>query len=168
MAKMTLRDIPIQGKTILLRADFNVPLDATQHITDDTRIRATLPTLEFILGKGVKRLILASHLGRPDGKPNAKYSMKPVAGRLKELLGRDVLFLNDCVGDSVKKELAGSPVQVVLLENLRFHAEEEANDPAFAKEQLVLMLREWYMHPNGQIPAYEWAFGDVNPPVLAR
>jgi len=134
MAKMTLRDIPIQGKTILLRADFNVPLDADRHITDDTRIRATLPTIEYILNKGAKRLILTSHLGRPDGKPNAKYSLKPVAERLKELLGRDVLFLDDCVGESVKKGLAGSPVQVVLLENLRFHAEEEANDAAFAKE----------------------------------
>lgn len=134
MAKLTVKDIDFKGKTVLLRADFNVPQDANLNITDDTRIRATLPTIKYILEQGVKKLILMSHLGRPDGQVVAKYSLKPVATRLKELLAQDVLFLSDCVGENIKKEIDSSKEKVVLLENLRFHAEEEANDAGFARQ----------------------------------
>jgi len=148
MAKLTIKDIDFNGKTVLMRADFNVPQDANLNITDDTRIRATLPTIKYILEHGAKKLILMSHLGRPEGSVVAKYSLKPVAARLKELLAQDVLFLNDCapgltgeagarscaVGENIKKEIDSSKEKIVLLENLRFHAEEEANDPGFAKQ----------------------------------
>ncbi|MFA5096724.1 MAG: phosphoglycerate kinase [Candidatus Omnitrophota bacterium] len=134
MAKLTVRDIDFKGKTVLMRVDFNVPQDADLKITDDTRIRATLPTIKYILEQGAGKLVLISHLGRPDGKVAAKYSLQGVGLRLKELLGRDVLFLNDCVGENIKKEIASSKEKVILLENLRFHAEEEANDPAFAEQ----------------------------------
>ncbi|MBM3245679.1 MAG: phosphoglycerate kinase, partial [Candidatus Omnitrophica bacterium] len=108
--------------------------DDTLKITDDTRIRATLPTIKYILEKGASKLILMSHLGRPEGKVTAKYSLKPVAERLSALLGEPVKFLNDCVGEGVKNEIAVAKERVVLLENLRFHAEEEANDANFAKQ----------------------------------
>lgn len=134
MAKLTLKDIDLKNKTVLVRADFNVPLDASLNITDDIRIQATLPTLKYILEHGAKKLVLMSHLGRPDGKPAAKYSLKPVGARLKELLGQDVLFLNDCVGDNIKQDIDKAKERVVLLENLRYHAEEEANDAGFAKQ----------------------------------
>ena len=134
MAKLTVKDIDFKGKTVLMRADFNVPQDANLNITDDTRIRATLPTIKYILEHGVKKLILMSHLGRPEGSVVAKYSLKPVAVRLKELLAQDVLFLDDCIGENIKKEIDSSKERVALLENLRFHAEEEANDPGFAKQ----------------------------------
>ncbi len=133
MAKLTLQDLDLKDKTVLVRADFNVPQDAELKITDDTRIRATLPTLKYILEKGAKKIVLMSHLGRPDGKVVAKYSLKPVAARLKELLGQEVLFLNDCVGEGIKKQIEQAKEKVILLENLRFHAEEEANDAGFAK-----------------------------------
>ncbi|MDP2831032.1 MAG: phosphoglycerate kinase [Candidatus Omnitrophota bacterium] len=133
MAKLTLKDVDLKDKTVLVRADFNVPLDAGLKITDDTRIRSTLPTLKYILENGAKKLVIISHLGRPDGKPVAKYSLKPVAARLKELLVQEILFLNDCVGDSIKQEIDKSKEKVILLENLRYHAEEEANDANFAK-----------------------------------
>ncbi len=133
MNKMTLKDIELKDKTVLVRADFNVPQDENLNITDDTRIRATLPTIKFILQNNAKKIILMSHLGRPDGKVVAKYSLKPVALRLQELLGIPVKFLNDCVGDSIKKEIGTSKEKVILLENLRFHPEEEANDAGFAK-----------------------------------
>ncbi|MDD5476726.1 MAG: phosphoglycerate kinase [Candidatus Omnitrophica bacterium] len=132
MAKLTLKDIDLKNKTVLVRADFNVPLDASFNITDDIRIQATLPTLKYILEHGAKKLVLMSHLGRPDGKPVAKYSLKPVAARLRELLGQDVLFLNDCVGDNIKQDIDKAKERVILLENLRYHAEEEANDAGFA------------------------------------
>ena len=134
MAKLTLKDIDLKDKTVLVRADFNVPQDAALKITDDTRIRATIPTLKYILENGAKKLVLISHLGRPDGKPVAKYSLKPVAARLKELLGQDVLFLIDCVGPAIKQEIDKAKEKVILLENLRYHAEEEANDSNFAKQ----------------------------------
>jgi len=148
MAKLTLKDIDFKNRTVLVRADFNVPQDAGLNITDDTRIRATIPTLKYILENGAKKLVLISHLGRPDGKPVAKYSLKPVAERLKELLGQDVLFLNDCapgligeagarccaVGANIKQAIDQSKEKVILLENLRFHPEEEANDSGFAKQ----------------------------------
>jgi len=134
MAKLTLKDMDLKNKTVLVRADFNVPLDASLKITDDNRIRATLPTLKYILEQGAKKLVIMSHLGRPEGKPVAKYSLKPVAARLKELLGQDVLFLNDCVGDQIKQDIDKSQEKVVLLENLRYHAEEEANNAGFARQ----------------------------------
>jgi len=134
MGKMTIKDIELKNKKVLVRADFNVPQDANLNITDDTRIRATLPTIKYILQNGAKKLILMSHLGRPDGKRLDKYSLKPVALRLKELLKEEVRFLDDCIGDNVKKEIEIAKERVVLLENLRFHAEEEANDANFAKE----------------------------------
>jgi 3-phosphoglycerate kinase len=134
MAKLTVKDIELKNKSVLMRADFNVPQDETLNITDYTRIRATLPTVKFILEAGAKKLILISHLGRPDGKVAAKYSLKPVAQRLQNLLAEPVKFINECVGDSVKKEIEGSKERVILLENLRFHAEEEDNDAGFAKE----------------------------------
>lgn len=133
MAKMTLKDIDLKDKTVLVRADFNVPQDEGLNITDDTRIRATLPTIQYILKNNAKKIVLMSHLGRPDGKVVAKYSLNPVAVRLAELLGVPVKFLNDCVGESIKKEIEAAKEKVILLENLRFHAEEEANDASFAK-----------------------------------
>ncbi|MFA5410285.1 MAG: phosphoglycerate kinase [Candidatus Omnitrophota bacterium] len=134
MHKMTVRDTDLKNKTVIMRADFNVPQDANLKITDDTRIKATLPTIKYILEKGAKKLILMSHLGRPDGRVVAKYSLKPVALKLQELLGEPVRFLNDCVGESVKQETAAAKERVVLLENLRFHAEEEADEANFSKE----------------------------------
>ncbi|TRZ95048.1 phosphoglycerate kinase, partial [bacterium] len=134
MAKLTVKDIDVKDKVILMRADFNVPLGVDLNITDDTRIRATLPTIKYIQEKGAAKIILISHLGRPDGKVAAKYSLKPVAARLEKLLGEPVKFLNDCVGDQIKQEIAASKERIVLLENLRFYAEEEANDAAFAKK----------------------------------
>jgi phosphoglycerate kinase len=138
MAKLTLEDIDLKNKAVLVRADFNVPQDENLNITDDTRIRATLPTIKYILENGAKKIILMSHLGRPDGKVVAKYSLKPVAERLGQLLGEPVRFLSDCVGESIKKEIAASKERVLLLENLRFHAEEESNDANFAKQLACL------------------------------
>jgi len=131
---MTVKDVDLKNKSVLLRADFNVPQDANLNITDDTRMKATLPTIKYILQNGAKKIILMSHLGRPEGKVVEKYSLKPVATRLQELLGEPVKFLNDCVGDNIKNEIAESQERVILLENLRFHAEEEANDANFAKQ----------------------------------
>ncbi|MCX5702941.1 MAG: phosphoglycerate kinase [Candidatus Omnitrophica bacterium] len=134
MGKMSIREMDLKNKKVLLRADFNVPQDANLNITDDTRIRATLPTIKYILQNGAKKVILISHLGRPDGKAVEKYSLRPVALRLKGLLGEPVKFLNDCAGDNIKKEIELAKERVILLENLRFHAQEEANDPDFAKQ----------------------------------
>ena len=134
MPKLTIKDLDLSGKTILMRADFNVPQDQGLNISDDTRIRATLPTIKYILAQGAKKIILISHLGRPKGKPDAKYSLMPVARRLEGLLNEPVKFLGECVGDSIKQEINASTERILLLENLRFHPEEEANDPAFAKQ----------------------------------
>ena len=133
MPKQTIRDLgSLEGTTIFVRVDFNVPVKDGK-ITDDTRIRASLPTLEHLL-KGGARLALASHLGRPKKGPSPEFSLKPVAARLSEQLGRPVEMAPDCVGDDVRK-LAGtlSNGSVLLLENVRFHPEEEKNDPAFAR-----------------------------------
>ena len=134
MAKKTIEDVNVKGKRVLMRADFNVPLEGSR-ITDDRRIVQALPTIKTILEKG-GRLILMSHLGRPKGGPEPKYSLKPVADRLKELLpGREVRFVEDSIGPMVEK--AASELkdgQVLLLENLRFHKEEEKNDPNFSKQ----------------------------------
>ena len=132
--KTTIKDIDLKGKRVLIRVDFNVPLDDKLNITDDIRIRAAVPTIKYALDKGAK-VILMSHLGRPDGKVVDSLRLTPVAKRLEELTGRKVTKLDDCVGDGVKKAVAGmKPGDIVLLENLRFHAEEEKNDPVFAKE----------------------------------
>ncbi|MGC9521411.1 MAG: phosphoglycerate kinase [Anaerolineae bacterium] len=131
MDKKTVRDVELKGKRVLMRADFNVPLDGDT-ITDDTRIRAALPTIKYILEQDAS-LILMSHLGRPKGSADPSLSLKPVAARLSELLDRPVAMAPDCVGDEVE-EMAASlePGQVLLLENTRFHSEERANDPEFS------------------------------------
>lgn len=132
--KKTIKDIDISGKRVLIRVDYNVPLDDKLNITDDMRIRASLPTVKYAIERGAK-VLLMSHLGRPDGKVVENMRLAPVAKRLGELLGKDVLALKDCVGPEVRKALSGmKPGDVAMLENLRFHPEEEANDPNFAKE----------------------------------
>jgi phosphoglycerate kinase len=133
MAKATVRDIDVKGKRVLVRVDFNVPLDAERNITDDTRIRAALPTIKYLLERGA-RVILASHLGRPKGQRKEEFNLAPVARRLEELLGQSVNKLDDCVGPQVEAGVrAMKDGDVILLENLRFHKEEEANDEGFAK-----------------------------------
>jgi phosphoglycerate kinase len=138
MNKKSVKDVSVQGKRVLVRADFNVPLDEQRQITDDTRIRASLPTIRYLLQEGA-RVILASHLGRPKGTVNPKYSLAPVAKRLSELLGQSVSLVGDCVGsealEAVSKLQDG---QVLLLENVRFHQEEEKNDPVFARAMAAL------------------------------
>ena len=132
--KKTIEDINVSGKKVLVRCDFNVPLDADKNITDETRINAALPTIRYLLDKGAA-VILCSHLGRPKGEFNMKYSLAPVAKRLSEKLGFEVKLASDVIGESAKKLAAEvKPGEAILLENLRFHAEEEKNDPAFAKE----------------------------------
>lgn len=133
MDKKTIEKVDLKGKRVFIRADFNVPLDENGNITDDTRIRSTLPTINYALDQGA-RIILASHLGRPKGKPSPKYSLAPVATRLSRLLNKEVRFAKDCVGPDVEHLVQGMrPGDVLLLENLRFHAEEEKNDEAFSK-----------------------------------
>ena len=151
MSKLSIRDVNLANKRLFIRVDFNVPLteDGTE-ITDDTRIIATLPTIEYAL-KHRAKVILASHLGRPKGKPNPKYSLRPVVDRLRELLDKqvgesvNVAFSPDCIGE-VASEMARQleSGQVLLLENLRYHAEEEANDPAFSKA--LASLAEIYVN----------------------
>src|SRR2546429_564821 len=144
MNKKTVRDIDVAGKRVLVRVDFNVPLDAEQHITDDTRIRAALPTIRYLLDHGAA-VILMSHLGRPDGKVVDKMSLKPVAYRLSELLGKPVHMATDSIGPEVEAQArALRPGQVLLLENLRFHKEEEKNNPDFARQ--LAMLGEVYVN----------------------
>src|SRR5450432_1793559 len=133
MPKLSIRDLDLKNKTVFMRVDFNVPLaPGGQEITSDKRIRASLPSIQYALDHGAA-LILASHLGRPKGRPNAEMSLKPVAARLEALLGRPVIMAPDCVGPEVEA-LKPKPGEVLLLENLRFHAEEERNDPAFSKQ----------------------------------
>ncbi len=138
MDKKTIEKIDLKGKRVFIRADFNVPLDENGNITDDTRIRSTLPTINYALDQGAK-VILASHLGRPKGKPALKYSLAPVATRLSRLLSKEVAFAKDCIGPDVEHMVQGMrPGDVLLLENLRFHAEEEKNDEAFSKSLAAL------------------------------
>jgi len=138
MNKKNVKDAEVRGKRVLVRADFNVPLDEQGQITDDTRIRASLPTIEYLVKEGA-RVILASHLGRPKGKANPKYSLAPVAKRLSELLGQDVQLAGDCVGDAAMEAVSKlQDGQALLLENVRFHAEEEKNDPKFARDLSTL------------------------------
>jgi phosphoglycerate kinase len=137
MAKLSIRDLALKGKRIFMRVDFNVPLAAGgKEITSDKRIRASLPSIQYALEHGAS-LVLASHLGRPKGKPNPEMSLAPAAARLAELLGGPVAMAPDCVGPRVESMLP-VPGGVLLLENLRFHAEEEANDPAFASQLAAL------------------------------
>jgi phosphoglycerate kinase len=132
MAKRSITDLDLNGRRVLVRVDFNVPIKNGE-IKDDTRIRASLPTIRYALEKGAASVILCSHLGRPKGKPVAEYSLRPVARRLSKLLGKPVEFADDCIGrpavDAIARAGRGG---VVLLENLRFHPEEEKNDPTFA------------------------------------
>lgn len=138
MNKMTIRDIDVAGKRVLVRVDFNVPLDAEQHITDDTRITAALPTIQYLIDQGAA-VILMSHLGRPKGKVVETMRLTPVAERLSELLHKPVMMAPDCIGSNVEAlAKALQPTQVLLLENLRFHNEEEKNDPAFARQLAIL------------------------------
>jgi phosphoglycerate kinase len=134
----SITDLDLTGKQVFVRVDFNVPIKHGA-IGDDTRIRASLPTIALALEKGARSVILASHLGRPKGKPAPEYSLRPVASRVSELLGRPVTFAEDCVGEPARKAIeAAGDGGVILLENLRFHAEEEKNDPGFAKELAAL------------------------------
>ena len=133
MHKLTVEDVEAAGKRVFVRVDFNVPMDADRNITDDRRIAAAVPTIEYLIERGAK-VILASHLGRPKGKFDPGSTMDPVADRLSALLGRPVQKLPDCVGPQVEAAVAAmSPGDVVLLENVRFHKEEEANDAEFAR-----------------------------------
>ena len=130
--KKTIKDIDVAGKKVLVRADYNVPLNDKGEITDDYRVQQSVPTVRYLLDHGAA-VILCSHLGRPDGKPNPAYSLFPVAKSLGKLLGTEVEFAPDCVGERAEKAAQNlQPGQVLLLENLRFHPEEEANDDAFA------------------------------------
>ena len=137
MNKLSIRDLDLKGKRVFIRVDFNVPLDGAK-VTDDTRIRETLPTLRLAIDRGA-RLVLASHLGRPKGKVDPKYSLAPVAARLRELLGKPVDFASDCIGaDALAKSKALPDGGVLLLENVRYHPQEEANDPEFSKQLAAL------------------------------
>jgi len=131
--KRTLKDMDISGKRVLMRADFNVPLDKNGTITDDSRIRAALPSINYILENGAK-LVLMSHLGRPKGEVKTEFCLNPVAEKLSSLLDREVKKLDDCVGEDVEEAVQDmNDGDIILLENLRFHSEEKKNDPAFAK-----------------------------------
>ncbi|MGE5494352.1 MAG: phosphoglycerate kinase [Burkholderiales bacterium] len=134
MNKKTIRDIDLAGKKVLVRVDFNVPLNDKKEITDDTRIVAALPTIQYLRDQSSK-IILCSHLGRPDGVFNPKYSLAPVAAKLEKLMGCKITFANDVIGESAQAAVQNvREGEIVLLENLRFHKEETANDPGFAKK----------------------------------
>ncbi len=138
MNKQTIKDIDLKGKKIIIRVDFNVPLDKNNKITDDRRIREALPTIQYALKNGATKIILMSHLGRPDGQVVESLRLNPIAQQLEKLLGEKILKLNECVGPAVKEAIAKSSERVVLLENLRFHKEEEKNDDKFSKELAAL------------------------------
>src|SRR5271165_6863984 len=137
MKKLTIQDLDLRGKRVFIRVDFNVPLKDGV-VTDDTRIRETLPTLKLAIEKG-GRLVLASHLGRPKGGPDPKYSLKPAAAKLQELIGKPVAFAADCVGaEAEAKSKSLKDGDILLLENVRFHPEEEKNDEAFSRQLAAL------------------------------
>lgn len=134
----TIDDLPLENQRVFIRVDFNVPLDKSGNISNDERIRASLPTIKKAISSGA-RVILGSHLGRPQGKPNPAFSLEPAAARLSELLAQDVYLPDDCIGDAAKKLVSDlRPGQLVMLENLRFHAEEEENEDGFAREIAAL------------------------------
>lgn len=134
MNKKSIRDIDVNGKKVFIRVDFNVPMDENQNITNDKRIRATLPTLNYLLENNAA-IILACHVGRPKGRRVPELSVKPIVARLSELLGKEVKYAEDCVGEAASKAAADlKPGEVLLLENLRYHNEETKNDPEFAKQ----------------------------------
>jgi phosphoglycerate kinase len=134
LEKLSIADVPIEGKRVFVRVDFNVPLDKQGHVTDDTRIRASLPTIQHAMARGAK-LILASHLGRPAGKVEPRYSLKPVAVCLSTLLAKTIRLADDCVGPAVEELVSlMREGDTLLLENLRFHPEEEKNAPGFAQQ----------------------------------
>src|SRR5918992_2112607 len=142
--KQTIDEVDLHNQRVIIRADFNVPLDDSLQITDDTRIRSTLPTINRAVDEGAK-VILCSHLGRPKGKPDPRFSLAPVAKRLQRLLGKEVAFAPDCVGPTVVRMVARmNSGDVLLLENLRFHVGEEKNDEAFA--QALAKLGEIYIN----------------------
>jgi phosphoglycerate kinase len=142
--KLTIEDLDLKGKRVFIRADFNVPLDENLKITDDRRIRSTLPTINYAIDEGAK-VILASHLGRPKGKVSPRLSLQPVAKRLQRLLDKEVTFVEDCVGQQVENIVSRMKNgDVVLLENLRFHPEEEKNDEEFAKA--LAKLADFYVN----------------------
>ncbi|HHV94662.1 MAG TPA: phosphoglycerate kinase [Firmicutes bacterium] len=133
MNKLTVKDLDVKGKRVFVRVDFNVPMDEDRNITDDKRIRAALPTIQYLIDQGAK-VILASHLGRPKDKPEDKFRMDPVAKRLAELLGKEVKKVDDCIGPEVEKAVSElKDGDVLLLENVRFYPGEKKNDPEFAK-----------------------------------
>jgi phosphoglycerate kinase len=144
LGKLSIDELNVKGKKLFIRADFNVPFDDNLRITDDSRIRSTLPTINYAIDEGAK-VILASHLGRPKGKPDPRYSLAPVAKRLQRLLDKDVVFAPDCTGPQVESLVAKmKDGDVVLLENLRYHAEEEKNDEDFAKR--LASLADYYIN----------------------
>lgn len=144
LKKLTIEDFDLRGKRVFIRADFNVPLDENLKITDDSRIRSSLPTINYAIDEGAK-VILASHLGRPKGKPNPVFSLAPVAKRIQRLLDKEVLFIEDSVGSKVESTVSKMKEgSVVLLENLRFNPGEEKNDPEFAKA--LSRLADFYVN----------------------
>src|SRR5262249_10349591 len=144
MAKRTIEDVDLRDRRLFVRVDFNVPLDPGGEVSEDARIRAALPTLRHARAKGARCMVVASHLGRPKGAPDAKFSLAPVARRFGALLGEAVPLAADCVGPAAEAAAANLPPGgVLLLENLRFHAGEEANNPAFA--QALARLGDLYV-----------------------
>ena len=144
MSKKTVRDIDLQGKKVLVRCDFNVPLDESRNITDNTRIVAALPTIKYLLENNCK-IILCSHLGRPKGEFKKEFSLEPVAKELSKLLGKQVIMAKDVIGEDAKKKAAElKPGEILLLENVRFHREETDNDPEFSKQ--LASLAEVYVN----------------------
>jgi len=144
MNKLTVKDVDFKGKKVLMRVDFNVPLDDKLTITDDRRIQAALPTIRYILKQEPAKLILISHLGRPKGEVVEEMRLTPMGKRLQELIGEDVLKLDDCIGDDVKQSIDHGSQRIVLLENLRFHKEETKNDDAFSKN--IASLADVYVN----------------------
>jgi phosphoglycerate kinase len=130
----TIKDVQLQGKTVLLRVDFNIPMNKDGTIIDDSKMKAALPTLEYILNQGA-RVIVMSHLGRPKGRPDPQYSMKPLAGHLQSLVKNRVIMATDSIGPAVQEAVSKlQPGEILLLENLRFYKEEEQNDPNHARQ----------------------------------
>ncbi|MGD1076064.1 MAG: phosphoglycerate kinase [Thermodesulfovibrionales bacterium] len=144
LTKLTIEDLSIKGKRVFIRADFNVPIDENLKITDDRRIRSTLPTINYAIDEGA-RVILASHLGRPKGKPDPRFSLAPIAKRLQRLLDKEVIFADDCIGPKVENTIAKmKDGDVLVLENLRFYPGEEKNDADFAKA--LSQLADFYVN----------------------